>query len=86
MDSSFFLGHLYNNYLYIKAAFNVPREKLSPRPLAAEARQSRGCFRPVLGTQTARFAYGCTKIYFMHIYNMNFISIQSKRNKYVTTY
>jgi hypothetical protein len=34
------------SYLYIKAAksfFNVPREKLSPRPLAAEARQSRGC-------------------------------------------
>jgi hypothetical protein len=29
-----------NSYLYIKAAksfFNVPREKLSPRPLAAEA-------------------------------------------------
>jgi hypothetical protein len=34
-----------NSYLYIKAAksfFNVPREKLSPRPLAAEAEQSRG--------------------------------------------
>jgi hypothetical protein len=35
-----------NRYLYIKAAksfFNVPREKLSPRPLAAEAEQCRGC-------------------------------------------
>jgi hypothetical protein len=33
---------------YIKAAksfFNAPREKLSPRPLAAEARQSQGCLR-----------------------------------------
>jgi hypothetical protein len=32
-------------YLYIKAAklfFNVPKKKLSPRLLAAEARQSRG--------------------------------------------
>jgi hypothetical protein len=35
-----------NSYLYIKAAksfFNVPIETLSPRPLAAEGAQSRGC-------------------------------------------
>jgi hypothetical protein len=34
----------FNSYRYIKAAksfFNVPREKSSPRPLAAEAAQSR---------------------------------------------
>jgi hypothetical protein len=40
-----FLSEVRNSYLYIKAAkslLNVPREKLSPRPLAAEARQSRG--------------------------------------------
>jgi hypothetical protein len=33
-------GEKHNSYLYIKAAksfFNIPREKLSPRPLAAEA-------------------------------------------------
>jgi hypothetical protein len=38
----------FHSYLYFKAAkslFNAPREKLSPRPLAAEASQSRGCIR-----------------------------------------
>jgi hypothetical protein len=35
-----------HSYLYIKTMksfFNVPRAKLSPRPLAAETGQSRGC-------------------------------------------
>jgi hypothetical protein len=35
-----------HGYLYIKTAksfFNVPRAKLSPRPLVAETGQSRGC-------------------------------------------
>jgi hypothetical protein len=35
-----------NSYLYIKAGksfFNLPREKLSLGPLAAETGQSRGC-------------------------------------------